>query len=602
MAVTKIWICLNAVFVIDDSDFWGPGEWYFTAKIDGKPVGDPNQEFVAVEQQWITLPSAQWSMEIDVSARGPGSSIPIAFKGREDDIFFDDNLGEVSVRLKYPYKQEMNAVLPGSIVPGGIFSSDRRYYWLNVVVKILEEKATVGPPGPAQLFVNRQASGTDTITTASGTQVKPRVEICPVVPTPAPGSLPPRPAFPVGFAAGKITPQAAAVPLTDSLDPNALPNPAVIPILSKSDPDMAKKAARVAVTYIEPGNLDTSYFTWFIKKGPAAFFGDTEGKTEVLVYGTGAGATDQEAVIELRWDGAKGPVLATFRAWVGKARQIPYRALIVTPSKASLKVRTTPADAGKHIAMANALLWHAALQLVPDSDATVWDGAVSHGKGIFEIQLPAKHVGWSVGVNDNLPPVATRLNFQPGVLHICYIKSSKSGGIAGVATDRPQLSGANEILAGTPSPSWVRPSGVPPDGAAGSVTMQTMSKSVRGKSAGDKAYLHARKLAANAMDRLFGLILADYTVPSDPDWGQTIAHETGHVLGLRHRGNAGYFSDSTTAPPTAGKKRDPSDDGINDPNGNGYPWWENIMCYGYTLSQDFDILQSVVIRRHPALK
>lgn len=597
MAVTKIWVCLNAVFVEDDSDFWGPGEWYLTATIDGKPVGDPKHEFVARSQQWLALrPTDQWSAQIDVSGRGPGSTVPISLKGREDDVFSDDDLGQVSAALKYPYKREMNVTIPASIV------KKKRYYWLNLIVKILEEKATLGPLGPAQLFVNRQASGTDTISTVSGAQIIPRVEICPVVPTPAPTSLPPRPVFPVALAAGKVMPQAAAVPLTATLDLNALPNPAVIPILSKSDPDIAKKAARVAVTYIEPGNLDTSYFSWFVKSGPAAFYGDTDGKMEVLVYGTGAGASDLEVIIELRWDGATGPLLATFRAWVGKPMQIPYRALILTPAKASLKVRTTPADAAKHIAMANALLWHAALQLVPDTDATAWDSAVSSGNGIFQITLSSKNVGFTVGINDNLPPVATRLNFRPGVLHICYIKSSKSGGIAGVATDRPQLSGANETLAGTPSPSWVQPSGVPPDGAAGSVTMKTMPKSARGKSAGDKAYLKARALAANAMDQLFGLIMADYTVPADPDWGQTIAHETGHVLGLLHRGNAGYFSDSTTAPPTAGAKRDPSDDGINDPKGNGYPWWENIMCYGYTLSQDFDILQAKVIRRHPVLK
>jgi len=26
------------------------------------------------------------------------------------------------------------------------------------------------------------------------------------------------------------------------------------------------------------------------------------------------------------------------------------------------------------------------------------------------------------------------------------------------------------------------------------------------------------------------------------------------------------------------------------------------MCYGYTLSQDLDIIQAMVIRRHPVLK
>jgi hypothetical protein len=136
----------------------------------------------------------------------------------------------------------------------------------------------------------------------------------------------------------------------------------------------------------------------------------------------------------------------------------------------------------------------------------------------------------------------------------------------------------------------VQPSGVPPDGPAVKVTMQTMPGSTRGTSKADKDYLKARSLPAGSFDQLFGLIMPDYTVPSDPDWGQTVAHETGHVLGLRHRGNPGN------------KTPGPSADGINDPAGVGYPWLQNTMCYGYAQSQDLDIIQSMVIRRHPVLK
>jgi hypothetical protein len=585
MAVTKLWVAFNAVFVIDDSDFWGPGEWYLTATVDGKPVGDPKHEFVAKERHWIALrPSATWSTTVDVSAKGPGSKVEIRFKGREDDTFGDDDLGQVSATLKYPFKQELNLTLPGSLV------KRKRFYYLNLVVKIAEEKATLAPAGPGDVFVNRQAAGTATFTTLAGAPLTPRVEICPVVPVPAAG-MPPRPVFPVALAAGKVTPQAAAVPLTATLNLNALPNPAIIPILPANDPAIAQKAARVAVTYFEPGNLDTSYLTWHIKSGPAAFSGDTDGKLEVLVYGTGAGTADAEASIELRWNGAAGPLLSTFRAWVGKIKQIPYRALIVNPKKTSLRIQSQPSDVVKHVAMANVLLWHAGLTLVPDTDATVWDGATSAGNGIFQITLPTSQTAFTVGVNSNLTPVATRLNFKPGFMHFCYLKSTVKS-LAGSATDRPQLTGADQPLSGSPSPSWVQPSGVPPDVAAVQVVMHTMPKSTRPKAPGDRAYLRNRGLPANAMDQLFGLIMPDYTAPSDPDWGQTMAHETGHVLGLLHRGNAGHGSAATGA----------SDDGINDPTGKGYPWRENTMCYGYALSQDFDIIQAMVIRRHPVLK
>jgi|HubBroStandDraft_1064217.scaffolds.fasta_scaffold01905_4 hypothetical protein len=586
MAVTKLRVCFNTVFVIPDPDLWGPGQWYFTATVDGAAVGDPSQEFDAMERQSIELPDDSWSTTVDVSAKRAGDKIEIRFSAREDDSFSSGDLGQVSATLKYPFKQELDLTLTGG--PG------KSRYELNLVVEIAEEKATIGPAGPRDVYVNRQAGGTATFTTLAGAKPPiPRVEICPVVPLPARGSMPKRPKFRVGLAHGKKTPQAAPVPLTATLNLNALPNPAVIPILSSSDPCMAQKAARVAVTYIEPGNLDTGYFTWHVKSGPAAFWGGTDGQTEVLVYGTGTGAADAEAIIELRWNGATGTLLSTFRAWVGKIKQIPYRALIVDPSKAAMQVRSRPADVLNHVAMANILLWHAGLNLVPDVDATAWDSATSSGNGIFVITLSAKHNGWTIGVNDDLTPVATRLNFNPGVMHFCYIKSTKDAGTAGSATDRPQLSGANETLSGTPSPSWVYPSGVPPDSAAKTVVMKSMPKSTaRPKAKGDNTYLTARGLPADAMNKLFGLLMPDYTRPSDPDWGQTMAHETGHVLGLAHRGNGGQ----------SGAAGGPSDDGIDDRAGNGYPWLENVMCYGYARSQDLDIIQAKVIRRHPVLR
>lgn len=589
MAVTQLHVQLNGIYPLRSGDLWGPGEWHITVTIDGVQVGDPDLEYVARPQQWILLDDA-WSVLVDVSGKGPGDTVEIAVSAVDRDIFSDDDLGSVNVTLKYPFKNELNQPFLSSVVKGWLFMPDRQYFWANVIVQIKQETATTPLPGPSSLYVNRQANGTTTFTTLDGTQVDPRVEICPVVPVPPVAALPPRPPFPAGLAAGKSTPAAAKVPLTAALNLNALPNPAVIPILAATDPDLAKKAARIAVTYIEPGDLNTSHFFWRIKSGPAAFSGASKGVTEVLVYGTGAGATDQECVIELRWDSAAGTLLSTFRAWVGKPREVPYRALLVQPSNNAMKIRSTPADVVKQIATANVLLWHAGLRLVPDTNKSKWDGATGGANGVYEIKLPKAHDGWTIGVNDNTTIQAMRLNFNPGVMHLCYIKSAVDATLCGVASDRPQLTGAAQTLAGSPTPSWVQPSGIPPDGAAGSVTMQTMTKSNRGTGQSDKDYLKTRKLPANSFDQLFGLMMPDYTVPGDPDWGQTIAHELGHVLGLRHRGNAGN------------KNSGPSNDGINDPNGNGYPWVQNTMTYGTVWAEDLDIIQSVVIRRHPVLK
>lgn len=637
MAVTKLWISFYAVYVIDDLRFWGPDEWYLTAKVDGKPVGDPKQKFDAVARHLIMLRPAgeqyptsaaasdtkTWSTTVDVSKKKSTDTVEIRFSASD----LDHDLGQVSAILKYPFDQERDLLLWGSVVKG------RRYYVLNLEVHIAEEVVNRST-NLGQVFVNRQATHTKTYTTLKDTRIAPRVEICPVVPIPTTG-MPKRPVFPRFFAAGKGTKQANAVKLVPPLNLNALPNPAVIPILSPGNPniEMAKMAARVAVTYVQPGDLDTRYFCWHIKSGPAAFFGKTYGKEEVLVYGTGTGASDKEAIIELRWKDAKGPLLSTFRAWVGKIRYIPYRALIVDPSNDALRINSRPEHVRNHIDMANVLLWHAGLHLIPDTDQTPWDGAIPwdgltdkehadkklHAKpalplpqeevphvpfppktGIFEIKLPKSDDAWTIGVNDELTPVATRLNFRPGVMHFCYIKSSKDSLLCGAATDLPQLSGKPETLGGSPSTSWVYPSGVPPDDDAKPVVMQTFPKFTRDEE-GDKAYLQARGLPANAMDRLFGLIMPDYTYVTNPDWGQTIAHETGHVLGLMHRGNPGFDPKRTNfwglPDPKIG-----SDDGVNDRTGRGYPWKENTMCYGAVRSQDLDIIQAAVIRRHPVLK
>src|SRR5262249_27587675 len=140
----------------------------------------------------------------------------------------------------------------------------------------------------------------------------------------------------------------------------------------------------------------------------------------------------------------------------------------LNPSSNAMKVRSTSSDVESHITMANVLLWHAGLKLVPDSNTTKWDGVTGGTKSIYELKLAKARDGWTIGVNSDKTPKATRINFNPGVMHLCYIKSTVKS-LAGSATDRPQLTGAAETLAGSPSASWVQPSGVPPDGAAGSV-------------------------------------------------------------------------------------------------------------------------------------
>jgi hypothetical protein len=207
-------------------------------------------------------------------------------------------------------------------------------------------------------------------------------------------------------------------------------------------------------------------------------------------------------------------------------------------------------------------------------------------------------------VNINLVPAATRYNFRPGVINIAYVRSTLQ--VRAVASDIQGVAGTTQNLAGTPSASWVNPSGVPLDPPAAAVTMLAMPATNRQnhKGPGDGAFVKSRYLqdssfTAAMMSQLYAcMVPSNWWTPDNPARsGVNLAHELGHVLGLRHRGNA-----DTDHPPR-------SDDGVNSPDSagatRGHPWLENVMTYGYVggpvLALDVDIIQAPVVRGHPAI-
>jgi len=617
MPVLRIRVSFLEVYVLDDADAWGTGEWFMRATVDGRNVGDPEHEYEAREHRTFQLePRERWTCDVDVSAKGPGDTVLVTFRGTErDPVGSDEDLGEVRMLLRHPFRQEVDHWYQSSIVDG------KRHYNVRIAVTIVEEHATTSLAGFDDLRVSRGHAGATTFTaTTAGTAVTPRVEICPVIPVPEWRRLPPRPAFPPTVASGTDTPEAARVPPAAGRPWNALPNPAVIPIIAPTDPEFENKAARIAVTHYIPRNLDLSYLFWRVASGPVRLSGPTTGTTVVKAYGTGSGASDQEALIELRWRDASGPLLGTYRAWVGRVKRIHYRANIVSgPTNNSRVTNVTPDDVAMHIDCCKMYFWQAGIELVPDDAANgTWDGAVPvPGRpGIFTIRLTA-HAGWTRRVNLNVFPLpVTRLNFRPGVLNIVYVHSTRQRCAA--AVDRPGLRalsaqpwavtrGADDVLArlaGSPSTSWVQPSGYMGDGAPGEIQMLLIFESRRGTNASDRAYARTRTphLTQNDWDRLYAFVIPSIwsSLPgSDPLFSYNVAHETGHVLGLRHRGNGGYPNN-----PPYPASYPLSDDEVNNPavNGlvrHGHPFLENIMTYHILLSQDFDLIQAMVIRSHP---
>lgn len=199
------------------------------------------------------------------------------------------------------------------------------------------------------------------------------------------------------------------------------------------------------------------------------------------------------------------------------------------------------------------------------------NGAVATAvAGIYRIPV-------ALGVTRNVAgafPAGTALNFRPNVFNFAYVESDAGGGgVLGSAIDRQSNAGANVTDTGTPSSSWINPSGVPPHGASAAVVMLLRPPRQRpGTVAGP----------TNPFNGLFSMWVA--TNGPNPStkymaYGNTIAHELGHVLHLPHRGVAA----------------DPVNDNVN------WPPNTNLMhpSNPEKVAQDADILQARAVRLSP---
>jgi hypothetical protein len=393
------------------------------------------------------------------------------------------------------------------------------------------------------------------------------MEVHEVRPTPPAADVPPRrPAFPAGTAAASLN--TAAAPAINPADAiNIIPNPPVIPILADADAN-ANTCARIQYNYYRPGTLaftdNDSRLEWSavsLSGGATVRFLDDRG-LKVMVYGRTAG----EVELRVRFRGA---LFATYRALVLPVRQIPCRFNILN-GPPGFQPRSTPNNIQDHLAIANRFLRQVALELVLDADPTVRNGArLTAIPGIFRIRVNA-------GLTRNIPNGnrATPLNFRPNVMNFAYVHS-RAGGALGAASSYPNSNaGATITDTGTPSTSWIPPSGVPPDAASGTTTMNLLAARVIPPPAGNPA----------AFAGLFSMYVTDANgdpaaLADQQTYAGTIIHEFGHILNLGHRGVAG----------------DAFDDIVN------YPPNENIMHPNNptALAQDFDIIQGRAVRQSP---
>lgn len=356
-----------------DGDFWGKADWKFKGTVGGTEIGNSSQVFEVATHDVVIV---NRSIELDVTGYSPGESLPIVFEATEIGTVWDSSKGVVTMKLHYPFENDVDVHLDGSD-EGLIF--EKRFFNVHIKVTVLAGQSL--PPDPVVPPVPLPGgSPGDDFTVIDGSFIPPRVEVHPVIPIPKPDQLPPRPPLKAGMTGGRNTPFVGAIPLTGNVALNALPNPSLIPILKPTDAEFFTYVSRLAVTYLQPKDLDTRKITWHVKKGPVAFHGGSTGLS-VLAYATADSPSLVE--IETRWGDASGPALCLFRAFVGYIRKIPYRANIICgPTK---KPRVSYADVARHVKDANVLLFQSGLLLVPDTDTRAFDGAIANAAhpGVF---------------------------------------------------------------------------------------------------------------------------------------------------------------------------------------------------------------------------
>lgn len=572
--MSEIKVIFNRVYVIDDADWFGSGEFYFIVSVDGRPVGDRHQIFNAVERQWINLPAAQWSAVVDVRGK---NQVIIRFEGKDEDLVFDDDLGSVTHTLRPPWQQRD-------------FRHSTRYYTIEWSVEVAVE-GRFGRHLPNEVYACREHAGSLDCTTVSGVTIPARMEFHPVRPVP-PAGLPPRPPLPAGTPERAVTNTGGAV-VTPTDPINIIPNPSVIPILSPpatplplpaNAPPVAtdQNSARIEFTYYRP---DTLAFTdndprlvWSVVSvaggGNASFVGPAVG-LKVMVYGTSPG----EVRLEVRF---RGELFATYRALVMRVKQTPCRFNILNGPDAASTPRSTPANILDHLAITNRFLRQMGLELVLDTDPHTSNNATATATpGIFRIRVSK---GTTFRIDSNVVNVpATILNHRPNVMNFAYIKSERRANVGGAATDfpasnlAPPAPGARPTItdSGTPSTSWISPTGVAPDAAATPISMTLINAIQR-----------------PGHPRLFAMFVADLADPSTPagqqQYAKAIVHELGHILNLGHRVEGPDPAGPTAANPSGLAANGIFWDGLQ------YPPTENIMNWQGVQpnSQDLDIIQT----------
>ena len=350
------------------------------------------------------------------------------------------------------------------------------------------------------------------------------------------------------------------------------------------------------MTQFWPADLDTDRFIWRAGTSNVKFWSggseksEVKGGVEVRAYGQISGNADEMGEVTLHWDGEGTPKLATYRAWVGKPKYVWTRANIFkgkppTAGPPAPDPTVTADGIAAQVDLNNVILWQAGIQMVMDNDETAYGNTEFLQRGVFRVTTDSRFIVNAVQSGDMFAPL---MNARVGVFNVAYIYTvAGMPSLNGMATDRllsdPE---GTADLDGSPSTSWLRPTGVFPDDDGQKVTMKQMGPSTARTATAPGRY------EANADQKLCACIMTEQG--ANFVGSLTLSHELGHVLGLHHRGSGGGEQVS-------------SYDGVNHLSGplkgRGHPWNENLLSYGpNTRRQDLDILQAKVMRTSKLLR
>jgi hypothetical protein len=521
------------------------------ATVGGEDTGDAQQSFEVPEGNLLELAENDWSHVID-----PTDLRQVTIQTEFFETPGDARLGSITHILRPPWRQADE-------------HRENSRFSLDYSVE-LEVAGEFGRHAPNDVFACRERPGGMTFTTVSGGRSSARLEFHPVRPVPGDTFLPTRPPGLTGAASRNGG--GTVVRPTDSI--NIIPNPAVIPVLTSAQAT-EDTASRIEYTFYQPRTLNFTdnddRLEWSVVSvaggASVAFLGPQRG-LKVFVYGTAEG----EVRLEVRY---RGILLGTYRALVAPLKEVPCRFNILNGP--NFEPRSRPADIQDHLAIANRFLRQMAIELVLDTDPTVTDGAVATDvQGIFRIPVTN---GRTRNIPDTGYATATRLNYRPNVMNFAYIVSDVSGNL-GAATDYPASTAGRRITDnGTPSTSWIRPSGIPPEGAARQIRMNLLARRQR-----------------TGHPQLFAMYVTNANgnptrLAAQQTFAGTIAHEFGHILNLGHR------VEGPAATPSGLVADGIFSDGLWRPPGQNVMHWVNPT----TLAQDFDIIQARGARSSPLM-